>query len=228
MNGASRTAWSTRPAPWPGSAEHGVRTLDDLEEVHGKRALVRVDLNVPMQDGSVSDDTRLRATLPTVTELADRGAIVLLLAHFGRPRRLDRNIPSPASPRAYEHVVGRGVRYVRLGRRRAECRHAPAGDFAILENTRFFGGEEKNDLPWWSASPASVTSTSTTPSPPAHRAHASTEAGARSPAYAGARWSGAEGAGKALGEPERPARGRGRGRRSRPSSSAPHFAKVDH
>ena len=48
--------------------------------------LVREDLNVPMQDGAVSDDTRLRATLPTVTELADRGAIVLLLAHFGRPK----------------------------------------------------------------------------------------------------------------------------------------------
>ena len=56
----------------------------------GKRALVRVDLNVPMQDGAVTDDTRLRATLPTVTELADKGAIVLLLAHFGRPKGAER------------------------------------------------------------------------------------------------------------------------------------------
>ena len=62
------------------------RTLDDIGDVRGKRVLVRVDLNVPMQDGEVSDDTRLRATLPTVTELADKGAIVLLLAQFGRPK----------------------------------------------------------------------------------------------------------------------------------------------
>ncbi len=55
-------------------------TLDDVGEVTGKRALVRVDLNVPMEDGHVTDDTRMRATLPTVTELADKGAIVLLLA----------------------------------------------------------------------------------------------------------------------------------------------------
>ena len=66
-------------------------TLDDLPaNLSGKRVLVRVDLNVPMQDGAVTDDTRLRATLPTVTELADKGAIVLLLAHFGRPKA-----PSP-------------------------------------------------------------------------------------------------------------------------------------
>ena len=62
------------------------RTLDDIGEVAGKRVLVREDLNVPMADGRVTDDTRLRATMATVNELADRGAIVLVLAHFGRPR----------------------------------------------------------------------------------------------------------------------------------------------
>ena len=62
------------------------RTLDDLGDIRGKRALVRVDLNVPMADGRVTDETRLRALLPTVTELADKGAKVLLLAHFGRPK----------------------------------------------------------------------------------------------------------------------------------------------
>ena len=62
------------------------KTLDDIGDVAGKRVLVREDLNVPMADLQVTDDTRLRATLPTVTELADRGAIVLILAHFGRPK----------------------------------------------------------------------------------------------------------------------------------------------
>src|SRR3954471_12575424 len=88
------------------------RTLDDLGDVSRKHALVRVDLNVPMRDGVVTDDTRLRATLPTVTELADKGAIVLLLAHFGRPK-----VPSPEYSlaqirEAYKSVLGRPVQYV--------------------------------------------------------------------------------------------------------------------
>ena len=62
------------------------RTLDDLGDITGKRVFVRVDLNVPMADGRVTDETRLRALLPTVSELADKGAKVLLLAHFGRPK----------------------------------------------------------------------------------------------------------------------------------------------
>src|SRR5688500_16567618 len=62
------------------------RTLDDIGEVRGKRVLVRADLNVPMQDGRVSDDTRLRAAMPTIAELADKGAAVLVLSHFGRPK----------------------------------------------------------------------------------------------------------------------------------------------
>ena len=89
------------------------RTLDDLGDVAGKRVLVRVDLNVPMQDGKVSDDTRLRATVPTVAELADKGAIVLLLAHFGRPkgqRRPDMSLALLTRP--YSHVLGREVRFI--------------------------------------------------------------------------------------------------------------------
>ena len=62
------------------------KTLDDIGDVSGKRVLVRVDLNVPMTDGAVSDATRIQAAMPTIRELADKGAIVLLLAHFGRPK----------------------------------------------------------------------------------------------------------------------------------------------
>src|SRR5690349_8591458 len=125
------------------------KTLDDLGDVRGQRALVRVDLNVPMQDGAVSDDTRLRATLPTITELADKGAIVLLLAHFGRPKgakRPDMSLSLVTQP--YADVLGRSVQFV------PECegegvaaaiRVLRPGDVAILENTRFHAGEEKND-----------------------------------------------------------------------------------
>src|SRR3546814_14824923 len=93
------------------------KTLDDLGDVSGKRALVRVDLNVPMADGSVTDDTRLRATLPTVTELADRGAIVLLLAHFGWPKGQQRpDISLSLVTRSFGGVVGRAGAFVEIGR----------------------------------------------------------------------------------------------------------------
>ncbi|WP_457826559.1 phosphoglycerate kinase, partial [Staphylococcus aureus] len=73
-----------------------------MGEIAGKRVLVREDLNVPMVDGRVSDDTRLRATVPTVAELADRGAIVLILAHFGRPKlpSADLSLAQLATPYA--------------------------------------------------------------------------------------------------------------------------------
>ena len=125
------------------------KTLDDLGDVAGKRALVRVDLNVPMADGEVTDDTRLRATLPTVTELADKGAIVLLLAHFGRPKGEKRpDMSLSLVTRAYEEVLGREVRFVGdcQGELAAEnVAQLQPGDVAILENTRFHKGEEKND-----------------------------------------------------------------------------------
>ena len=74
------------------------KTLDDLGNLRGKTVLVREDLNVPMADGQVSDDTRLRAAMPTLLELADRGAKVLVLAHFGRPK----GVPDPTnSPRHF-------------------------------------------------------------------------------------------------------------------------------
>src|SRR3954451_10271619 len=89
------------------------RTLDDLPDATGKRVLVREDLNVPMQDGRVSDDTRLRATVPTGTEIADKGAIVLVLAHFGRPKGATSAEFSLAQiVRAYEQVLGRPLRFI--------------------------------------------------------------------------------------------------------------------
>jgi phosphoglycerate kinase len=182
------------------------RTLDDLGDVRGKRALVRVDLNVPMQDGAVSDDTRLRATLPTVTELADKGAIVLLLAHFGRPEgapRADMSLALVTKP--YEHVLGRPVQFIGDWDRRSVAVLAP-GDVAILENIRFDPGEEKND-PGLAGRLAALGDFYVNDAfSAAHRAHASTEGLAhRLPAYAGrameAELNALE---RALGDPERP------------------------
>ena len=186
------------------------RTLDDLGEVTGKRALVRVDLNVPMADLHVTDDTRLRSTLPTVTELADRGAIVLLLAHFGRPkgeRRPDMSLSLVT--RAYEQVLGRPVRFI------GDCAGPLAaqniadmqpGDVGILENTRFHAGEEKND-PSLAAQMAELGDIYVNDAfSAAHRAHSSTEGLAHLlPAYAGrAMEAELKALQKALGEPERP------------------------
>ncbi len=186
------------------------RTLDDLGDVTGKRALVRVDLNVPMQDGSVSDDTRLRATLPTVTELADRGAIVLLLAHFGRPkgeRQADMSLSMVT--RAFSDVLGRPVRFIEDCQgesAKAAIDDIGAGDVAILENTRFHKGEEKNDAELARAIAALGDFYVNDAFSAAHRAHSSTEAIAQMlPAYAGRSMEAELRAlQKALGEPERP------------------------
>jgi phosphoglycerate kinase len=182
------------------------RTLDDLGGVAGKRALVRVDLNVPMQDGAVSDDTRLRATLPTVTELADKGAIVLLLAHFGRPK----GAPDPALSlalvtRPYQHVLGRPVTFIGAWDAAAVATLAP-GDVAILENTRFDPGEERND-PAFARTLAALGDFYVNDAfSAAHRAHASTEGLAHLlPAYAGrAMEAELKALEAALGDPQRP------------------------
>jgi phosphoglycerate kinase len=183
------------------------RTLDDLGDVRGKRALVRVDLNVPMAGGEVTDDTRLRATLPTVTELADKGAIVLLLAHFGRPKGQPSAQFSLSQVRgAYEAVLGRPVRYVDWEGVDEALAGLQPGDVAILENTRFFGGEENND-PAVAERFARLGDLYVNDAfSAAHRAHASTEAIARLlPAYAGrAMEAELKALQKALREPERP------------------------
>ncbi len=186
------------------------KTLDDIGDVRGKRVLVREDLNVPMADGMVSDDTRLTATLPTVTELADKGAIVLILAHFGRPK--GQHVPEMSlAPvvRPYSEVVGRPVGFIddcQGDAAAAAVAKLQPGDIAVLENTRFHAGEEKND-PAFVAAIAKLGDLYVNDAfSAAHRAHASTEGLAHVlPAYAG-RAMEAElvALDKALGNPEHP------------------------
>ncbi|WP_375182343.1 phosphoglycerate kinase [Sphingomonas adhaesiva] len=183
------------------------RTLDDIGEVHGRRVLVREDLNVPLADGRVTDDTRLRATVATVAELADKGAIVLVLAHFGRPK----GVPSAETSLAqivtpYEAVLGRPVRYVDWeGAAEAVATMQP-GDIGVLENTRFFGGEEKNDPAVVARFAALGELYVNDAFSAAHRAHASTEGLAHAlPAFAGrAMEAELDALEKALGTPEHP------------------------
>src|SRR3954451_3568513 len=89
------------------------KTLDDTGDIAGKRVLVREDLNVPMADGQVTDDTRLRAAVPTVAELSDKGAKVLILAHFGRPKgQRNPEMSLALVTRPFEQVLGRPVRFI--------------------------------------------------------------------------------------------------------------------
>ena len=156
------------------------KTLDDLpDDLSGKRVLVRVDLNVPMNGASVADDTRLRALLPTVLELSDKGAIVLLLSHFGRPKGDNRPDMSTAQlVRPLAELTGRSVRFIE------DCQGPEAaraittmlnGNIGILENTRFHDGEETNDLALAKGMAALGDLYVNDAFSAAHRAHASTE-----------------------------------------------------
>jgi len=183
------------------------RTLDDLDDVQGKRVLVREDLNVPMADGSVSDDTRLRAAVPTVAELSDKGAIVLVLAHFGRPKgQPDPTMSLALVTRPFEGVLGRPVRFIDWEGAEDAVATLQPGDVALLENTRFFGGEEKNDPAVIERLAALGDLYVNDAFSAAHRAHASTEGLARRlPAYAGRQMEAELAAlDKALGAPEHP------------------------
>jgi phosphoglycerate kinase len=186
------------------------RTLDDIADLKGKRALVRVDLNVPMADGKVADDTRIRAVAPTIREISEKGGKAILLAHFGRPKEgpeakysLRQVVPAVAA------VLGRPVAFA------GDCTGAEAeaavaamrdGDVLVLENTRFHKGEEKND-PLFTAGLAKLGDLYVNDAfSAAHRAHASTEGIANHlPAYAGrAMQRELEALEAALGNPRRP------------------------
>ena len=186
------------------------KTLDDIGDVRGKRILVREDLNVPTAQGAVTDDTRFRSTLPTVTELADKGAIVLILAHFGRPKgQRNPEMSLALVTRPYSEVLGRSVQFIddcQGDEAAAAVAMLQPGDVAILENTRFHAGEEKNAPELVTAMAKLGDAYVNDAFSAAHRAHASTEGLAHVlPAYAG-RAMEAElvALDKALGNPEHP------------------------
>jgi phosphoglycerate kinase len=187
------------------------KTLDDLpEDLTGKKVLVRVDLNVPMDGAKVTDDTRLRAMLPTILELSDRGAIVLLLSHFGRPKGESRPDMSTAQLVLPIHrLTGRSVRFVE------DCQGPEAeraiatmlpGNIGVLENTRFHLGEETNDPELAKTMAALGDYYVDDAFSTAHRAHASTEGITHYlPSFAGrAMEAELKALERALGNPERP------------------------
>src|SRR3954470_755609 len=184
------------------------RTLDDVD-VKGKRVLVRVDLNVPMDSGKVTDATRLERIAPTITEIADKGGKVILLAHFGRPKGRDaKNSLKPVAA-ALAEVIKKPVAFADdcVGEIAAKAVAAMKdGDILCLENTRFHKEEEDND-PAFVAELAKLGDIWVNDAfSAAHRAHASTEGlGHKLPAYAGRTMQAElDALNKALGEPARP------------------------
>jgi phosphoglycerate kinase len=167
------------------------RTLESLpaDALDGQRALVRVDFNVPLRDGAVADDTRIRAALPTIAYLREHGARVVLLTHLGRPK----GGPEPKYSlrqivRDLERLLGAPIEFIDdLASGIAVTRRLPRGGVALVENTRFWPGEEKNDQGLARQFAALGDFYVNDAFGSAHRAHASTEAVAHllKPAVAG-------------------------------------------
>ncbi|WP_417524723.1 phosphoglycerate kinase [Marinovum sp.] len=183
----------------------GWKTLDDMD-LDGKIVLTRVDINVPMDNGKVSDDTRIQRIVPTIRDILAKGGTPVMLAHFGRPK--GKHVPEMSLSQvvpALESALGRNVIFIERPSREA-LDSLEAGSVVLVENTRFSEMEEKNDpkMAQFLASLGDVYCNDAFSA--AHRAHASTEGVARLlPACAGrlmeAELSALE---KALGNPERP------------------------
>lgn len=161
-----------------------MKTLDDLPDLNGKRVLVRVDFNVPLERGVVTDDTRIRAALPTIQELRDRGAKVILVSHLGRPKDREPELSLTPVARRLQQLLGTKVSFV-PGATPSEpavkdvVDQAGPGEVALLENIRFEPGETKND-PALAARLAELADVYVNDAfGTAHRAHASTEGVAR-------------------------------------------------
>jgi phosphoglycerate kinase len=165
------------------------RTLDDLD-LKAKRVLVRVDLNVPVKDGRVTDDTRIRASLPTIREIMDKGGRPILLAHFGRPKgKREAGMSLKVVVPALEAALGVPVRFAEdcIGEAAERAaRDLPEREVLLLENTRFHAGEEADDPGFADALARLGEAYVNDAFSAAHRAHASTEGLAhRLPAAAG-------------------------------------------
>jgi phosphoglycerate kinase len=164
------------------------RTLDQAD-VKGKRVLVRVDLNVPMENGRVTDATRIERVLPTLQEIADKGGKVILLAHLGRPKGRDPKESLKPVAEALSGHLKQPVAFADdcIGEAAAKAVDAlPEGGVILLENTRFHAGEENNDNAFVQELAKLGDIYVNDAFSAAHRAHASTEGLARAlPAYAG-------------------------------------------
>jgi phosphoglycerate kinase len=150
-----------------------VRTLDDLD-VEGKRVFLRVDFNVPLEDGRITDDARIRAALPTIEALRERKAKLLLAAHLGRPKDREPELSlKPTADRLSELLDGAEVKLAE------DLDHVPDGDLVMLENVRYEPGETKNDAELAKRYAALADVYVNDAFGAAHRAHASTEGVAR-------------------------------------------------
>src|SRR5690606_4270724 len=154
------------------------KTVRDVD-VKGKRVFVRVDFNVPMQDGKITDDTRIRAALPTIQYLSEQGAKVILASHLGRPKgQVVEELRLTAAGKRLSELIGKPVRKTNeaFGETvKAEIAKMEDGDILLLENVRFYPGETKND-PELARSFAELADLYVNDAfGAAHRAHASTE-----------------------------------------------------
>ncbi len=160
----------------------GIRTLDSLQ-LEGKRVLVRVDFNVPMRDGAITDTTRIDRALPTLSELTDKGAIAVVLSHFGRPKgqvvpEMSLEPVAQALSTMTQSTVGFAKDCIGDEASAAVAAASP-GDIVVMENVRFHAGEEKNDPDFAKALAKSGDAFVMDAFSAAHRAHASTDGLAR-------------------------------------------------